>query len=269
MKLRVAGTRWAARCSVLSRANMPAYWPSLRPCLAPPITHRRRGLIVLEALSTRFRHGRRGYAQPMSTALLFERDRVDEVEDWPSCVGRLGRRSILWIDLDSTDSGKIAELVEELELTSETKERLENTNGKPYFGDFGSYLHVTAVAPSSDDDSPDLVKVVCLVSKSWVVTVHDSPLVVLDEFRERAEGSGEVGKLEGPEFLADLLEWVLSGYLGGVRGHRARARGVRHARDEGRVRGPRGRARMPRRAQKEDRRPPSGARLPSARCSSR
>ncbi len=40
----------AARCGVLSRANMPAYWPSLRPCLAPPITHRRRGLIVLEAL---------------------------------------------------------------------------------------------------------------------------------------------------------------------------------------------------------------------------
>ena len=90
---------------------------------------------------------------------------------------------------------------------------MENTEGKPYFGDFGSYLHVTAVAPSSDDGSPDLVKVACLVSKSWVVTVHDSPLVVLDEFRERAEGSGEVGSLEGPEFLADLLDWVLSGYL--------------------------------------------------------
>ena len=149
----------------------------------------------------------------MSTALLFERDRVDEVEDWQSCVGRLGRRSILWIDLDSTDSGQIAELVEELELTTETRQRLEHTEGKPYFGDFGSYLHVTAVVPSSDKDFPDLVKVVCLVSKSWVVTVHDSPLVVLDEFRERAEGSGEVGRLEGPEFLADLLDWVVSGYL--------------------------------------------------------
>jgi magnesium transporter len=43
--------------------------------------------------------------------------------------------------------------------------------------------------------------------------VRDAPLVVLDEFRERAEGSGEIGRLEGPEFLADLLEWVLAGYL--------------------------------------------------------
>jgi len=30
---------------------MPAYWPSLRPCLTPPSTHRRRGPIVLEALT--------------------------------------------------------------------------------------------------------------------------------------------------------------------------------------------------------------------------
>jgi magnesium transporter len=36
---------------------------------------------------------------------------------------------------------------------------------------------------------------------------------VFDDFRERAEGAGEVGRLDGPELLADLLEWVLTAYL--------------------------------------------------------
>lgn len=149
----------------------------------------------------------------MPTALLFERDRVDEVDDWAHELERLGRKSILWIDLESPDREQIAELVEELELARETRERLENADGKPFFGDFDSYLHVTAFAPSRNDGAADLVKVVCLVSEHWVVTAHDAPLEVFDEFRERAEGSGDVGRLEGPEFLADLLDWVLASYL--------------------------------------------------------
>jgi magnesium transporter len=46
-----------------------------------------------------------------------------------------------------------------------------------------------------------------------VVKVHEAPVQVIDEFRERAEGSGDIGTLEGPAFLADILEWILNGYL--------------------------------------------------------
>lgn len=84
----------------------------------------------------------------MPTALLFDRDRLDEIDDWPNRIGPLGRRSILWIDLDSPDREQIAELVEMLELDPETGEQLEDADGKPFLGDFGSYLHVTAFAPS-------------------------------------------------------------------------------------------------------------------------
>ena len=58
-----------------------------------------------------------------------------------------------------------------------------------------------------------LERVDCLVSKSWVVTVRDGPVEVVDELRERAEGAGEVGRLDGLGFLADILTWVLEGYL--------------------------------------------------------
>ena len=43
-----------------------------------------------------------------------------------------------------------------------------------------------------------------------VVTAHDRPAAVLDTFAELAEASGRTGDLDGSEFLAGLLEWVLS-----------------------------------------------------------
>ena len=52
----------------------------------------------------------------------------------------------------------------------------------------------------------------CLVGKSWVVTAHDEPIPVLEEFAERVSGSGSTGELGRPGFLAALLEWVLGSY---------------------------------------------------------
>ena len=36
---------------------------------------------------------------------------------------------------------------------------------------------------------------------------------MVDTYRERASGSGDTGKLDGLEFLANLLEWVLESYF--------------------------------------------------------
>jgi magnesium transporter len=150
-----------------------------------------------------------------SAALLFERDRVDEVDDWSHVVDHIGRKSILWIDLDRSEAQEIRHLGELLELSSETTTRLESDDGQPYFGDFKSYLHTTAFAPTKQDGDAEPAKVDCLVAKQWVVTVRDGDLEVFDEFRARmTESSGEVGLLDGPEFLAGLLEWTLEAYLG-------------------------------------------------------
>ena len=48
--------------------------------------------------------------------------------------------------------------------------------------------------------------------QNWVVTSHEQPIPVLEEFAERVSGSGDTGALDGPEFLAALLEWVLGAY---------------------------------------------------------
>ena len=147
------------------------------------------------------------------SALLFTRDQVDEVDDWPSRLGHVGRHSILWIDLNAPDRDDLTHLADALELADETLDRVEDGGDDPYFGEFDSYLHVVAFAPSRNGEGTELVKISCLLSDRWVATVHEQPVEVLDDFREHAGGSGDVGDLDGPEFLADLLEWVLTGYL--------------------------------------------------------
>jgi magnesium transporter len=147
------------------------------------------------------------------TALLFHRDKVEEVEDWSRPVKRLGRSSILWVDLQRPAEEDIRRLVEALELDELSAQRLARPGDEPFFGDFGSYIHVTANVPSSGDGSYGLERVGCLVSKRWVVTIHEGDVPVIESFRERAGGSGNTGRLEGLEFLADLLAWVLEGYL--------------------------------------------------------
>ena len=148
----------------------------------------------------------------MESALLFERHAVEEVDDWSECFPRLGRSSVLWIDLERPDRDQLNRLSELLDLRPESVRKLtdDHASDMPTFSDFADYLHVTVRAPTEDDE---LRRVDCLVSERWVVTVREGQLEVVDTYRERASGSGDTGKLDGLEFLANLLEWVLESYF--------------------------------------------------------
>ena len=148
----------------------------------------------------------------MATALLFERDEVGEVEDWAERLPKLRDTSILWIDLERPGETEIRSLVEQLDLSEESAKRLADRECRPRLGDHGEYIQVTVCAVS-DRQRRELERVECLVSKRWFVTVHDSSLEAIETFRQRAAGSGDIGQLDGGMFLADLLEWVLAGYL--------------------------------------------------------
>jgi Mg2+ and Co2+ transporter CorA len=150
----------------------------------------------------------------VAEALLFEQDKVAVATDWEDRIDRLGRSSILWIDFEEPDESALRHLVQRLELDDASEERLLSAEDKPYLGDFGSYVHATAFAPAGRDREAHFTRMDCLVSKRWVVTVHREPVPVFDDFRDRAGGgSGHTGKLDGLEFLANLLEWVLNAYF--------------------------------------------------------
>ncbi|MCY7301460.1 MAG: hypothetical protein LH654_00140 [Thermoleophilia bacterium] len=94
-------------------------------------------------------------------------------------------------------------------LDEETEGRLASSGGGAFFRDMGEHIRVTASTPLVDDDDAQS-EIECVIGPNWVVTAHDQPAAVLDEFADLVSGSGRTGDLDGPSFLAGLLEWVLN-----------------------------------------------------------
>jgi magnesium transporter len=145
------------------------------------------------------------------SAILFDRERVDHLDDLPDGLERLNGSKLLWVDIDRRSAESAAKVAEAFELDDTTRERLASSSGRAVFSDYGRYIQVTTYSPCEEEDE-DLIALECVVGKNWVVTAHDRPVAVLEEFAQRVSGSGDTGVLDGPAFLATLLEWVLGAY---------------------------------------------------------
>ncbi len=148
----------------------------------------------------------------MSAAILFERDRVDHLDSLADLPTRLGDSELLWVDLQHEGS-KIGpdDVAAAFTLDDRTRDYLAASPDSAVFDDHGRYIHVTTYAPREDQEG-ELHAVECVVGQNWVVTAHEHPIRVLEDFAKRVSGSGDTGSLDGPSFLAALLEWVLGSY---------------------------------------------------------
>jgi len=146
----------------------------------------------------------------MTDAILFDQDSVehlDHLDDRP----RLSGSKLLWVDVDRSDGASPEEVAEAFDLDAHTRDCLARSKNKAFFVDHGRYIHATTFAPREDEEG-ELHPLECVVGENWVVTAHDDPIPVLEEFAERVSGSGDTGSLDGPGFLAALLQWVLGAY---------------------------------------------------------
>ena len=147
------------------------------------------------------------------SAILFDGERVDHLDDLPNRPDGLNGSKLLWVDIDRRSGESAAKITEAFELDDATCDRLASSEGRAVFHDYGRYMHMTTYSPS-EEEGEDLIALECVVGKNWVITAHDRPLAVLQEFADRVSGSGDTGALDGPAFLATLLEWVLGAYSG-------------------------------------------------------
>ncbi len=146
----------------------------------------------------------------MSGAILFDRDKVEHLDDLAERPRLRGSR-LLWVEVDRESESDADAIAEAFGLDEETKERLAKSGERAVFRDHGRYIHVTTYSPGESEEA-ELVAVECVVGHNWVVTAHDQPVPVLEEFADRVSGSGDTGSLDGPGFVATLLEWVLGAY---------------------------------------------------------
>jgi magnesium transporter len=148
-----------------------------------------------------------------SAAILFDRHEVEHLDSLSERPKRLSGSKLLWIDIDRRTDASADEVAEAFGLDEATRNRLASSEGKAVFQDFGRYIHVTTYSPCEEEgDEDDLTALECVVGENWVITAHDRPVEVLEEFADRVSGSGDTGTLDGPAFLATLLEWVLGAY---------------------------------------------------------
>jgi magnesium transporter len=142
---------------------------------------------------------------------LFDGERTTVLDGVDEMPRRIGSSSLLWIDAGVPSNDEARWIAEALDLDDDAIGVLVNDGRSTRFRDGGHFVVVTLEAPEADEvDS--VVEVTCVVGKRWVVTSHARPIAVLDEFAELAEGSGRVGELDGPSFLATLVAWVLNSY---------------------------------------------------------
>jgi magnesium transporter len=149
----------------------------------------------------------------MLTAFLFDGRESRQLEDWRAALEQLADDELLWLAVRDPTREEVAVLQESLELGEGNAQRLLEPPSRASLADEGERMHVTLYAPGGAADEPVLVPVECVLGPNVIVTAHREEVEVLEEFRERAEGGGQIGELDSPSFVAALLEWVVAGYF--------------------------------------------------------
>lgn len=148
----------------------------------------------------------------MLSAYLFDQRHGESVAAWADALQHLEGSQVLWLDLLDISDSEEAEVkdalgLKDLDICGVGHEMAALTQRE-------DYLEVTAVyvAETEDGSAPQSAAIHCFVGENWVLTSHAIELALIDEFRERAEGQGEIGVLDAPTFLASLLGSVITSY---------------------------------------------------------
>ena len=147
----------------------------------------------------------------MLTAFLFDERVGEPVTEWETVSKGLQENQVLWVDVVAPSTDDERRVRETLGLQDEDPRRHDPRTTKPEVAQHEAYMRVTAIAAPVDQDGRAAV-LECFVGTNWVVSVHADELEVIEDFRELASGAGELGELDGPSFLATLLEWVVTTY---------------------------------------------------------
>ena len=149
----------------------------------------------------------------MLTLFVFDKRESRREEDLPQALKGLDDGALLWIALRDPTEEEVAVVQQALELSDKQTQRLLEQPGRASLADAGEHMHVTLYVSSSEEGKPVLRPVECVLGRNWVVTAHEAEIEVLEEFRERAEGGGQVGALDSPSFVAAVVEWVVTSYF--------------------------------------------------------
>ena len=125
---------------------------------------------------------------------------------------KIGNKQMLWVDVDLGDPGALEQLWQQLAIPDLT-DALANGDPRPHLVRHKDFIQVDVYALRSEGAGVKPMRLHCLVGKNWIATLHDGALDLVDKFNEPLIGETRLGELDGPRFLAMVLDWLLNGYF--------------------------------------------------------
>lgn len=146
-------------------------------------------------------------------AFLFDADGSDQqIEPTTLSERSLDDPQLLWVDAVANDD-RLAQIASALGIEEGSIDRLSAPPGRPTLEDFEGYFHLNCrfMGDGPEQDRP--IDIHCVVGRNWVLTTHRDDIDLIEAFLEPIKGETELGRVEGPVFLALLLDWIVSGYF--------------------------------------------------------
>jgi magnesium transporter len=168
-----------------------------------------------------------GAAETLRATLYDANGRDRQVELQPAVLEKLGKRQLLWVDVDSRDAEAIDELRTVFGLPDETVRVLSSESTVAQLLRYPERIHVRVVAMQpGDPDAPRDSRAAAtvptsidiIVARNVVITAHRGSVVAFDQFMDHIRGDTALGALDAADFLTVLVDAVLAVYLELVEG---------------------------------------------------
>lgn len=155
---------------------------------------------------------------------------MDQKVDLADVTSKLfGKNKLLWIDVCGEETAALKTIAKKLDAKlaaafiagSKAKD-----NTPQNFGDFICFAvdtppRASFLATDANDDeqrrpAQEACRVIFYVSESWLVSVHDTEVDFVSDFRDQDKGVTLIGLLTPSALTASLLDWYLGDYFDAV-----------------------------------------------------
>jgi magnesium transporter len=147
-------------------------------------------------------------------ARLFDSDRTDRALTFDEAVkAKPSKRQLLWVDLaGETDPDQARTLAEQFDLDMATERALEEGGDRPEVQLHGKHFHIRIAAQPDPSNLGAVPWLDIVAARNVVISSHTKPLEFLGAMNKRIAADATIGELDSAEFVAALLEAVITSY---------------------------------------------------------
>lgn len=153
----------------------------------------------------------------MLRAYLYDKNGPDrEVDLETENVKKLSKNQLLWLDVclagdapDEATTTRLSEVNHGL-LDDEELAWLGDCDKAAITEDAEGHILISGLAYA---DGPDPVAIRCVVGHGWIVTAHSEDVALIELLNQPVSSNSNLGRMDGPRFLAVLLDWQLETFF--------------------------------------------------------